>query len=116
MDSRREAKRAYKENPPPAGVYQIRNLRNQKIFIGSALNVRGKLNGILFTLQRHARLHEALQADWDQFGSEAFVFEILDELKPAAGETAVDPDELKALEEMWKEKLQPYGERGYNER
>ena len=42
MDAQREAKQNYKQNPPAAGIYQIRNIRNGKIFLGSALNVRGK--------------------------------------------------------------------------
>lgn len=114
MDSQREVKRAYKQAPPPAGIYQVRNTCNGKIFLGKALNVGGKLNGVRFSLQQHSHYNEGLQAEWNQFGPEAFVFEVLDELKPAENETSVDPKELQALEELWLEKIQPYGDRGYN--
>ena len=116
MTDRNKLKQAYKLNPPPAGVYQIKNLRNGKILIGSALNVHGKRNGIQFELRQGHHFNEALQADLDQFGPEAFVVEILDELKPAEGETRVDPEELRALEALWLEKVQPYNEKGYNVR
>jgi hypothetical protein len=114
MDPQRAAKQAYKLNPPPAGIYQIRNLRNGKIFIASARNVRGKLNGVMFSLKQKSHYNEKLQADWNFFGAEAFIGEVLDELKPAAGETEVDVKDLQALEALWLEKLQPFGERGYN--
>jgi hypothetical protein len=116
MDKRAEQKRAYKDNPPPSGIYKITNTANGKIFLGSALNVPGKLNGAKFTLQQGGHFNAALQAEWKQFGPEAFTFEVLDVLKPAIGETEVKRDELEALEAMWLEKLQPYGERGYNQK
>lgn len=114
MDPRAEVKRAYRENPPAAGIYRIRNTANGKIFLGRALNVRGKLNGVKFTLQQGNHFNEDLQKDWNLFGEGAFVIEVIDELKPAAGETQVDAAELEALEAMWCEKLHPYGDRGYN--
>lgn len=114
MDAQREAKRAYKQHPLIAGIYQVRNLRNGKIFIGSAQNVRGKLNGVEFSLRQNSHYNEALQADWNQFGPEAFALEILDELKPAEGQTSVDRKDLDVLEDMWLDKLRPFGERGYN--
>ncbi|MGI8789093.1 MAG: hypothetical protein ACR2HG_15235 [Pyrinomonadaceae bacterium] len=41
-------------------------------------------------------------------------YEILEELEPR--ENLDNKRELNFLEDLWLEKLQPYGERGYNER
>lgn len=49
-------------------------------------------------------------------GSENFVFEILDELQPNPDPNYNYSVDLAFLEELWLEKLEPYGERGYNER
>jgi len=114
MDTQREAKRAYKDNPPAAGVYQILNHQNGKRLIGSWMNVQGRLNRERFSLEYGKHESAALQKDWNELGPEAFIFEVLDELKPAAGELDVKPAELKALEEMWIEKLQPFDDKGYN--
>ncbi len=35
-DRRKELIRQYKDNPPPAGVFQIRNLINGKVYVSSA--------------------------------------------------------------------------------
>ena len=45
---------------------------------------------------------------------DGFVFEVLDTL-PASDEPGYDvKGELRVLEELWLERLQPYGARGYN--
>jgi hypothetical protein len=114
MTDRAELKRAYKENPPASGVYQIRNTVTGKVLLGSAMNLPGKLNGQRFQLQQGGHPNAELQADWGRYGEAAFSFEILDVLEPAAGQKTLDPRELAALEGLWLEKLRPFGDRGYN--
>ncbi len=66
----------------------------------------------MLTIGRHR--NEALQHDWNTFGPEAFAFEILEIVK-VPGNEPFDPDaELALLEQIWLEKLQPFGDRGYN--
>jgi hypothetical protein len=56
----------------------------------------------------------ALQDDWNRFGADAFEFETVDTLKPL-DDAGYDPKEdLAELEQLWLEKLQPYGAKGYN--
>jgi hypothetical protein len=55
-----------------------------------------------------------LQADWDEFGKEAFVFEIVEILKKNEAGYFNEKKELEKLEEKWLNHLQPYGEQGYN--
>ncbi|MFN8401962.1 MAG: hypothetical protein U0V48_00145 [Anaerolineales bacterium] len=42
--SRRELNREYAERVKPAGVYQVKNLSNEKVLLGSSLNLEGPLN------------------------------------------------------------------------
>jgi len=66
-------------------------------------------------MERHSpHLPPALQADWDRQTPEDFAFEILDELKPTDPPQPDPWKELKLLEALWLDKLQPYGEKGYN--
>ena len=114
MDRRAELKQAYKDHPPLAGVYQIKNLANGKIFIGGRMNVEGALNSHRFQLKVGSHRNNALQQDWNAYGAEQFSFEILDTLKPDDDPNRNLREDVAALEELWREKLQPYGERGYN--
>ncbi len=55
-----------------------------------------------------------LQQEWKEYGSDVFVFEVLEVLKRSDGPAFDLRDELKKLEKKWLEQLQPYGERGYH--
>jgi hypothetical protein len=112
--NKKEAIQNYKLNPPAMGVFQIRNLTNEKVFIGSSMNLKGIFNRHEFALKAGGHTNKALQKDWNELGSENFAFEVLEELEPR--EDLDDKTELTFLEDLWLEKLEPYGERGYNER
>jgi hypothetical protein len=114
--SRKELKSKYKAAGTPAGVFQIRNLVNGKIFLGTAQNLPGIINSNRFQLTAGNHPNAGLQAEWKQFGPSAFAFEILDELTPVQDERVDIRTELFALEELWLEKLKPYGEQGYHRR
>ena len=114
VSKNRELKREYKQSHPPMGIYQIRNIANDKILIGTALNLPGALNGQKFQLNAGSHPNKSLQSEWSKFGSEGFAFEILDELTATEGAAFDYRADLAFLEEFWLEKLQPYGERGYN--
>lgn len=103
----------YKEIPIEAGIYQIRNTVNGKVFIDKTLNFK-VLNGRTLTLQNGIHQNKALQQEWNEYGADAFVMEVLEVLKPSDNPYVVPNDELKKMLEKWIEKLQPYGDRGYH--
>ncbi|MBO9131392.1 GIY-YIG nuclease family protein [Bacillus sp. 165] len=113
MDRKKELKQLYKETKIEAGIYQIKNIQNQKIFIGSTRNLK-TLKGRQFELEAGTSTNRMLQDEWKEYGKEAFVFEVLEVLKQKNDGYFNAKDELKKLEESWLERLQPYGERGYN--
>src|ERR1043165_6048519 len=110
----RDLKKEYRQNPPKRGVYQVRNEQNGKIFIGSALNVVGAINSSRVQLKAGSHPNRKLQTEWREFGADAFTFEILDELSAGQGSFAEQRAEVAVLEEIWLDKIQPYGEAGYN--
>ena len=114
MKSRQEIKRAYKDREKPAGVFQVKNLANGKILLGSSLNLEGPLNSHKFMLTIGRHRNGELQKDWNESGPEKFVFEILEVVKLSNDPDFDLSDELTLLEQIWIEKLQPFGERGYN--
>lgn len=103
----------FKEIPIEAGVFQIRNIVNEKLFIDSTLNLKS-INGRKTTLQLGTHNNKALQKEWTEYGPQAFVMEVLEVLKPSDNPFIIPKDELKKMEASWFEKLQPYGERGYH--
>ena len=114
MIDKKELKRKYLQTPPEMGIYQIRNLVNNKVFVCSGLNLKGKSNSYKFQLNSGLHYNSELQKDFNQYGENNFVFEILDTLEPKEGTNYKYDDDLKTLLELWIEKLQPFGERGYN--
>ena len=114
MKSKQDIKREYKERPKAAGVFQVRNTANGKILLGSSLNLEGPLNGHRFMLSIGRHRNEELQKEWNEYGPDRFVFEILEVVKVKDDPNFNLDDELTLLEQIWLEKLQPIGERGYN--
>jgi len=114
MSDRKELIRQYKETPQPMGVYRVRNTANGKSLVGSARDVRGKLNRHLAQLKMKSHRNVELQRDWDACGPEAFVFETLDLLKPAETPGYDPTDDLRVLEDLWLQKLRPFDANGYN--
>ncbi|WP_400164412.1 GIY-YIG nuclease family protein [Brevibacillus sp. TJ4] len=113
MDRKKELKQLYKETPVEAGVYQIRNTENNKIFVGSTRNLK-TLNGLRFSLEAGMSVYKGLQQEWNRYGKDAFAFEVLEVLEKKKDPYFDEKRELEKLEAKWLERLQPYGERGYN--
>jgi hypothetical protein len=109
-------KREFKENPRPGGVFLIRNTVNGKVLVGTGLDITGIINRYKFQLTKGSHHNKKLQAEWNEFGGEKFDFEIVDQLSSREGSASDQRAGLKLLEDLWLEKLQPFDERGYNER
>lgn len=115
-EKKRAMKRQYKtelaEKKTVSGVYQIKNLVNNKIYIGSTRNVEN-LNGLVFQLNMGSFMNSELQKDWTVFGSEKFELSVLESFEEEEPVGLVTK-KMRALEKQWREKLKPYGELGYH--
>jgi hypothetical protein len=111
---RADLKRLYKQNAPDMGIYQIKNRVNGRIYIDSSTNLDGTRNSRMFQLKMGKIVFSReLQKDVTEYGADSFEFSVLDVLdKPEPGDNVERL--LAALELHWLEKLQPFGERGYN--
>lgn len=114
MKTKKELKEAYGQMKFDMGIFQIRNMLDGKVFIGSATNLKAKWNMHRTQLEAGNHLNTRLQADWNAEGADNFVYEIV-ELLPHSDDPNFDVQrELKALEALVVETLQPYDEKGYN--
>ncbi len=82
-----------------AGIYQIKNIINHKIYIGSAANFRKRFNHHKYQLQNNKHYNSYLQNSWNKYGSNGFIFKILEIVK--------NKDNLIQREQYWLDKLNP---------
>lgn len=114
-DRRKELQELAKEMKIEAGVYQIRNTKNGKLFIQTSRNLKS-INGQFLQLEMGRSPFQELQREFNEYGKEAFTIEVLEVVEePKEGPFDLN-DALKKLKERWLEQLQPYGERGYHTR
>ena len=112
----RRLKHEYKQAKRPLGVFLIRNTTNDKVYVGAGLDIQGIINRHKFALSVGSHQSKTLQKDWNELGAEKFEFEIVDQMEPLDEPGFDARTELQFMEEMWLEKLEPYDDRGYNER
>ena len=105
MTDRKELLRAYKQAPPPAGVYRVRDTATGGYFLGSSLNLPGILNRHRFSLELGRERCRDLQRAWDDDSPDTFVFEVLDTLAPSDDPATDSAEEVRLLEEMWRARL-----------
>jgi hypothetical protein len=113
-EGRKQLKKDYLRSSRPMGVFLVRNNLSNKVFLATGMDLHGIINRHKFQLMNGTHPNTSLQADWNEFGSNNFAFEIVDELRRREGVELDYKEELGFLEKLWLEKLQPFGERGYN--
>lgn len=90
-----------------AGIYLIRNIRNGRVYVGSSVNVSKRLYVHRWRLERGDHDSRMLQRAWEKYGSEAFVFELV--------EAVVELDLLLLREQDWIDRYRAAdGVHGYN--
>ena len=114
QEQRRELIRRYKETLRPMGIFRVHNTVSDRSFVGVSRDLPSVLNRERFWLTHGSHPTRALQEDWNRLGPTAFLFEVLDTLSPAERSASELSEDLAVLEQLWLEKLSPYGERGYN--
>jgi len=86
------------------GIYMIKNITNCKIYIGKSTNIYNRYKSYEWSL-RGGKCHNfKLQEDYNEFGSESFIFKILE---------TCDYDSLDILESEYVKKYNSFYE-GYN--
>ncbi len=104
----------YKESLRPMGVYRVHNIVNDKSFVGTSTDLPSMLNRQQAQLRMGRHPNLALQRDWNQLGADGFEFEILDTLTVTERSDYDPTQDLRALEELWLEKLSTFGDRRHS--
>lgn len=105
MRTKKELKEAYKQLKIPMGVFQIKNIKNNKVLIDYSIDMESKWNRHKMELKFRNHKNGNFQKDWNEFGEENFVFEVLSELKKSEEENINYNKELKTLHDMVIEEL-----------
>lgn len=103
MKTRKELKAAYEQMKVPMGVFQIRNIKNNKVLIDYSIDMKSKWNRHKMELKFGKHRNINFQKDWNEFGEENFVFEVLSELQKK--ENSDHNKELKTLQDTIIEEL-----------
>ena len=107
MKTKKELKSEYKQMKFPMGVFQVKNIATNKILIDNSPDMASKWNRHKMELKFGNHRNKDFQKDWNQYGAENFVFEVLAELKNDEGENNIDYNlELKTLQEMVLQELE----------
>jgi hypothetical protein len=114
MPDRARLKQEYKNTPKTAGVYRILNTVNGKSFLAGTLNLHGVLERDRFVLGMGSHMCRPLQEEYRAHGAVSFVFEILETLPEETDATVNRSEDLAILEQIWLDKLLPYGDNGYH--
>ena len=95
-----------KSKHPLCGVYSIRNILNNKVYVGSSIDIKKRWTGHKYSLQANRKASPHLQNAWNIDGKENFIFSIL---------TLCTKEELLTQEWAW---IQVLGsnlpDKGYN--
>ncbi len=67
-----------------SGIYQIRNLQNGHLYVGSAADLSKRKYDHFYKLERGNHTNAHLQAAYYRYGSDSFVFEILEHCDKAS--------------------------------
>lgn len=63
------------------GIYKIRNILNDKVYIGSSIHIKRRLSEHKCWLRKNTHDNDYLQKAWNKYGENNFVFEIVELLE-----------------------------------
>jgi len=114
--TQKKLKRAYVEAKRPRGVYKITNVENGRVSIDASVDVPSKINRDKAQLMFGFHPVRELLADRKIFGADSFTFETLELLEDDYETRDRLMWDLEALKQLYIDRYQPFGERGYNKR
>jgi len=90
-----------------SGIYLIKNIKNNKVYIGSAVNIDKRWSQHKHYLKEGKHHSEHLQKAWNKYGEQSFTFDIIEEVS--------NPEHLLAYEQVYLDYYKSYeDDRGYN--
>lgn len=100
--NKKEIIKNYKQQEIEMGIIQIYNTNNGYSYVDISTNLYKPFESIKFKLNLGRTKIKKLQEDWAAYGENAFVFKVVEKLKPNEGSTDKEKvDDLKELLNMW---------------
>lgn len=65
-----------------SGVYRITCIESGRVYIGSAVNIGGRIRGHIHDLNRRRHANRFLQRAWDKYGPDGFTVEVVEFCSP----------------------------------
>ena len=89
-----------------SGIYKITNTINQKIYVGSSVNLKKRFNTHINSLIKNTHHSKTMQRAYNKYGKDSFIFEVVElvELK----------ENLLIREQYYMDELNPFGDNGFN--
>ena len=89
-------------------IYQIRNKVNNKIYIGSTINLERRWESHIYQLKNNIHHSIKLQKAWDKYGEDNFEFSIIEEFN------SDNEDDKYIKEQYYLDLYESYTDKGYN--
>lgn len=106
MQNKKELINEYKSRKQIGGICKITNTKTGKIFLFTTTDIAGSENRFIFSKKTGSGISLKLQADWNKYGSDHFIFEVVEELEKNIEQTAKEFNEdLNELLELYIQKL-----------
>jgi hypothetical protein len=111
MKTKKELKEEFKTMKFRAGIYQIINKLENRIYLQTTFDLDRGFNSDIFQLKGGMHLNKNLQSDWNKLGLESFEFKTFDQLEMKDTATPKEINkELKIFLEMHLTELKKNGQ------
>jgi hypothetical protein len=105
-ERKKELQAQFKQMKPEMGIFAVINTHNNKCFLETTQNLKGKMNSVSFQLRSGGHPNKELQKDWQKFGEAGFKTVVLEQIEYENDETKTNySEELQLLKMIWCEKL-----------
>lgn len=93
------------------GVYIIRCVKNNKLYVGSSVNIKNRISRHFNDLLKQKHSSPQLQNSYNKYGNESFVVEIVEEFE----KNEITLKELHRFEQKYLDEFKPYlKDNGFN--
>jgi len=93
-------KKQYRQNLP-AATYLIMNTINGKVYIGQSTQYSRRWTTHKRNLRKNKHENKHFQQDWNEYGEDAFVFEVIEELPPdTSSELLLEKEREQIIEHL----------------
>ena len=105
--SKKDLSAKYKTRVQTGGVYCVRCAKSEQVWVHKTTDIKGAKNRYDFAAATKTCPEPGMLDAWKKYGTDAFTFEVLEELTKAEAQTDLEfSDDIAVLFDMWQDKLQ----------